>query len=161
MYVHSMSVENISSAKCFVAYRTLVFCSGGSMDILHVSGWVVAFLECSVAYLAFNYCVFHNYCIKFKPPGSRVCNIAIQASSVLRRMFVVCDVGVMTVTLTSLTVWLFDVKLRDTGLKSFPALMSVKCPRMRSLIVLPVCPTYCRPHFEQLIKYTALFVWQL
>ena len=76
-------------------------------------------------------------------------------------MFVVCDVVVMTVTLTSLTVWLFDVKWRDTGLKSFPALMSVKCPRMRSLIVLPVCPTYCRPHFEQLIKYTALFVWQL
>ena len=71
-------------------------------------------------------------------------------------MFVVCDVVVMTVTLTSLTVWLFDVKWGDTGLKSFPALMSVKCPRMRLLIVLPVCPTYCRPHFEQLIKYTAL-----
>ena len=78
-------------------------------------------------------------------------------------MFVVCDVVVMIVTLTSLTVsvWLFDVKWRDIGLKSFPVLMSVKCPRMHSLIVLPVCPTYCRPHFEQLIKYTALFVWQL
>ena len=121
----------------------------------------MAVLECSVTFLAFNYCVFHNYCIKFKPPGSRVCNIAIQTFSVLRRMFVVCDVVVMTVTLTSLTVWLFGMKWRDTGLKSFPALMSVKYPRMHSLIVLPVCPTYCRPHFEQLIKYTALFVWQL
>ena len=121
----------------------------------------MAVLECSVAYLAFNYCVFHNYCIKFNPPGSRVCNSAIQTSSVLRRMFVVCDVVVMTVTLTSLTVWLFDVKWWDTGLKLFPALMSVKCPGMHSLIILPVCPTYCRPHFEQLIKYTALFVWQL
>ena len=63
--------------------------------------------------------------------------------------------------LFSLTVWLFDVKWRDTGLKPFSALMSVKCPRMRSLIVLLVCPTYCRLLFEQLIKYTALFVWQL
>ena len=42
----------------------------------------------------------------------------------------------MTVTLTLLTVWLFDVKWRDTGFKSFPALMSAKCLRMRSLIVL-------------------------
>ena len=73
-------------------------------------------------------------------------------------MFVVCDVVVMTMTLT---VWLFGVKWRDTGLKSFPALMSVKCLHMRSLIVLPVCPTYFRPHFEQLIKYTVFFVWQL
>ena len=101
-----------------------------------------------MAYFAFNYCVFHNYCIKFNPPGSRVCNSTIQASSFLRRMFVVCDGVVMTVTLTSLTVWLFDVKWRNTGLKLFSALMSVKCPSMRSLIiVLPVCPTYCRLHF--------------
>ena len=50
----------------------------------------------------------------FNPPGSHVCSSAIQTSSVLRRMFVVCDVGVMTVTLT---MWLFDVKWRDTGLK--------------------------------------------
>ena len=52
MYVHGVTVEDISPAECFVAYRTLVFCSGGSIDILHVS-----VLECSVAYFAFNYCI--------------------------------------------------------------------------------------------------------
>ena len=40
-------------------------------------------------------------------------------------MFVVCDVVVMNMTLTSLDVWLLDVGWQDKGLISLPALMSV------------------------------------
>ena len=38
MYVLGLSVKDISSTECFVTYRALVFCSGESVDVLHMSG---------------------------------------------------------------------------------------------------------------------------
>ena len=52
------------------------------------------------------------------------------------------------------------MKWRETGLNAFPCLMSVKWALNLSLNVLPVWPTYWRPHFLQLKTYTTLFVLQ-
>ena len=37
MYVLGLSDKDISPTECFVAYRTLVFCRGWSVDVLHMS----------------------------------------------------------------------------------------------------------------------------
>ena len=71
----------------------------------------------------------------------------IPISSIITVLGSILQVRVFAIALSkpplfSLTVWLFDMKWRDTGLKSFPALMSVRCPSKRSLIVLLVYPTY-------------------
>ena len=68
-------------------------------------------------------------------------------------MLMFWDVFQITMTLTSVKAWLFTVKWRETGLAVLPALISAMWPRIRSFIVLPVCPIYWIPQFKQLIKY--------
>ena len=84
----------------------------------------------------------------------------IYTSSVRRRILTLLDVWVTMVAIKSSVEWLYDVKWRETGLNAFPWLMSVKWALNLSLNVLPVWPTYWRPHFLQLKTYTTLLVLQ-
>ena len=70
-------------------------------------------------------------------------------SSVRRRMLTLLDVWVTMVAIRLCVEWLYDVKWRETG-----CLMSVKWALNLSLNVLPVWPTYWRPHFLQYKTYT-------
>ena len=94
---------------------------------------------------------FLHYCIGFNPLGNFVWSLAIQHSSVLSRMLTLSVVSATMVAFTSFVMWLLEMKWRETGLTSFFCLMSIKCPRSRSLNVFPDCPTYWSPHCLQLM----------
>ena len=86
------------------------------------------------------------HCIRLSPSGSLVFRVLIQASSVRKRRLMSDVVWVITVTRKLFDAWLSAVKWRDTGFNWLFALMSARCPLMRSLTVFPVCPTYCMLH---------------
>ena len=103
------------------------------------------------SFAAFTGKWFLHYCIRFKPLGNFVLSLVIQHSSVLSRTLTLSVVWATMVAFTLFVVWLLEMKWRETGLTSFFCLMSIKCPRSRSLNVFPDCPTYWSPHCLQLM----------
>ena len=103
----------------------------------------------------------HIYCMRFNPEGCLVFSLLIQVSFVLKRTFRLSVVWATILASTSFVMWLMDVKWQETGLTLLPCLMSVRWPRKCTWKVLPDCPTYCRPHFLQLMMYITCFVLQL
>ena len=88
--------------------------------------------------------------MRLSPAGCLELKMLMYTSSVSRRMLTLLDVWVTMVATTLSVEWLYDVKCRETGLNVFPCLMSVTWALNISLNVLPVWPTYWRPHFLQL-----------
>ena len=64
------------------------------------------------------------------------------------------------VTIKSSVEWLFYVKWCETLFNVLPCFMSIKWALNLLLNVLPVWPTYWRPHFLQLKMYTTLLLLQ-
>ena len=85
----------------------------------------------------------HYPWIRLRQSGSFVLSVLIHASFVCNWKLTSDIVCVITMTRTLCIVWFGTVKWQETGFNWLPVQMSVKLPRIQSLIVLPVCPTYC------------------
>ena len=62
--------------------------------------------------------------------------------------------------LTTRNVRFPELKWRYTSLMFFSCEMSAECPLNLSFKVFPDCPTYCSPHFRQLVTYMKFLAWQ-
>ena len=62
--------------------------------------------------------------MRLSPFGMRDCNLGIKASSVLSLTLIFPLVDATIIAETSLTLWLFVEKGRDTGLSAFSCLIS-------------------------------------
>ena len=169
VFVVSMIVNFLSKSLCFicvcfdsiffsgiylVAVPALEFSSSLLVKCFHMSFKSCACCKGLLANVALKHYI---YWMRLRPAGCLELKMLIYTSSVRRRMLTLLDVWVTMVAITSSVEWLYDVKWRETGLNAFPCLMSVKWALNLSLNVLPVWPTYWRPHFLQL---KTLFVLQ-